>query len=174
MLNIYVDYPSAAEEYKIIKYTTTNYESRLEPLLKKTEILELLSIVRKVRISEDVMKYATTLARMTRVSEQVCDEYCREWLAWGAGPRAAQALIVGGKARAMLSGRFEVTHEDVRSILLPVFRHRIIPNYHAEAEGITTDEIVKNIMMKLPAPGWPPPVQKKKRSIFSRVFARNA
>jgi MoxR-like ATPase len=169
MFMVYVDYPTEEEEYEIMRLTTTRYRAELRQLLTKDEIINLLHIVRKVRISDEVMDYATKIARLTRPKEPDAPDFVREWLAWGAGPRAAQALIIGGKARAILYGRYDVTHEDVRALAPPVLRHRIIPNFHAEAEGISTDYVTERLIRHIPAPGYEP-IKKKKR-LLSRLFA---
>jgi len=169
MFMVYVDYPSEEEEYEILRLTTTRYTAELHQLLTKEQIINLLQIVRKVRISDEVMDYATKIARLTRPKDEDSPEFVKEWLAWGAGPRAAQALIVGGKARAMLYGRYDVTYEDIRALVHPVLRHRIIPNFHAEAEGITADYVIEKLIRHIPAPDYKP--IEKKRAFFSRLFA---
>jgi MoxR-like ATPase len=171
MFMVYVDYPAEEEEYEIMRLTTTRYRTELRQLLTKDQIISLLQIVRKVRISDEVMDYATRIARLTRPKEPEAPQFVREWLAWGAGPRAAQALIVGGKARAMLYGRYDVSFEDVRALTHPVLRHRIIPNFHAEAEGITADQVIEKLIRHIPAPDYEPAGRRVRKSIFSRLFA---
>jgi MoxR-like ATPase len=169
MFMVYVDYPDEQEEYEILRLTTTRYHAELHQLLSKEEIIDLIQIVRKVRISDDVLEYATKFARLSRPPNTESPPFIREWLSWGAGPRAAQALILGGKARAMLYGRFDVKFEDVHAIVHPVMRHRIIANFHAEAEGVTTDDVIDMLLDYLPYPGME--VKKETRPPFwSRLF----
>jgi MoxR-like ATPase len=169
MFMVYVDYPDLDEEYDILRLTTTRYRSELSQLLSKEEIIDLIRIVRKVRISDEALDYATRLARFTRPKNADAPAFIREWLSWGAGPRAAQALILGAKARSMLYGRFDVKYEDVHAIVHPVMRHRIIPNFHAEAEGVSADDVIDMLLDFLPYPGME--VKKEQKpSFWSRFF----
>ena len=120
------------------------------------------------------MKYVIDLVRATRIKTDQAHWYAQENLSWGAGPRAPQMLIMGGKARSILYGRMEVTPDDVRSILLPVMRHRIICNFAAESEGISTDVVMREIMKDIPAPdGWHLQFQtKQKKGFFARLFGK--
>jgi MoxR-like ATPase len=151
MFNIFVDYPDEAEELDIVKLTTATYEAELEPVLTGEDILNLQDIVRRVPVSDHVVKYALRLTRATRVTKPDAPEYIKEWLSWGAGPRASQYLILGGKARALLKGRFYVSSEDIRAVAHPVLRHRIITNFTAEAKGIKPDDIVDRLIADIPA-----------------------
>jgi len=169
MFMVYVDYPDESEEYDILRLTTTRYQAKLEQLLSKEEIVDLIQIVRKVRIPDHVLDYATKLARFTRPTNPDAPAFIREWLSWGAGPRSAQALILGAKARSMLYGRFDVSYEDIHAIVHPVMRHRIIPNFHAEAEGIAADDVIDMLLDFLPYPGMPVK-QVKKTSFWSKFF----
>ena len=171
MFMVYVDYPTTDEEYEILRLTTTRYTAELHQLLTKEEILDLIGTVRKVRISDEVMEYATKFARLTRPKETDAPQFIREWLSWGAGPRAAQSLILGAKARAMLYGRFDVRFEDIHAIVHPVLRHRIIPNFHAEAEGVTSDDVIDMLTEYLPYPGYVPK-KEEKPSIWSRLLKK--
>jgi MoxR-like ATPase len=169
MFMVYVDYPDKKEEYEILRLTTTRYIAKLEPLLTKEEIISLMNLVLKVRVPDEVNRYAVALARLTRPKELDAPEFVKEYVAWGVGPRAPQALILGSKARAMLNGRYEITAEDVRSLVHPVFRHRLITNFHADAEGISSDHIIAQLINTTPAPDKP--IQQKKRSFFARLFS---
>lgn len=166
MFMVYVDYPSPEEEFKIVRLTTTTYDAHLKPLLRREQILELMALVRKVEVPDEVTQYAVEIGRRTRPKEPDAPEYVREYLAWGAGPRAPQALTLAGKARAMLNGRYTVTPEDIRSLVHPVLRHRLVLNFHAEAEGITTDNIISRIVEDTPAPDRPIPTKSLKRRFF--------
>ncbi len=151
MFNIFVDYPEEDEELAIIKLTTADYEAELREVLSAEEIRELQEIVRRVPVADHVIEYVLKLTRMTRVTKPEAPDYIRKWVSWGAGPRASQYLILGGKARALLEGRFYVSTEDIRAVAHPVLRHRIITNFAAEAEGITPDRIIDRMLETVPA-----------------------
>ncbi len=151
MFNIFVDYPSEQEELDIIKLTTATYEADLEKVLSGEDILSLQEIVRRVPVADHVINYCLKLTRMTRVTKPEAPEFVKKWVSWGAGPRASQYLILGGKARALLSGRFYVSTDDIRAVAHPVLRHRIITNFSAEAEGITPDKIIDMLIDEVPA-----------------------
>ncbi len=151
MFKIFVDYPSEEEEMEVMRKTTAPQKHELSEVLNAEQIIELQQIVRRVPVSEHVLAYATSLVRATRVRypDQV-PEFIRNSLSWGAGPRAAQNLILGGKARAILNGRFFVATEDVQAVAHPVLRHRLITNFGADAEGITTDTVVDKLLEAMP------------------------
>jgi len=151
MYMIHVDYPTEAEELEIMKLTTSGFESKLTPMLDGHRIIELQEIARRVPIADHVIKYAMSLARATRVSKGGVPDFVREWVQWGAGPRASQYLIIGAKAHAVLQGRYYVTIQDIKAVAHPVLRHRIITNFSAEAEGVTTDKIVDKLLEVIPA-----------------------
>ncbi len=150
MFNIMVDYPTEPEEMAIMKLTTSPFDMKLDKVLSRDEIQHLQEIVRRVPIADVVIKYAIALARMTRVSTGRVPEFIKEWLSWGAGPRAPQYLIIGAKARAVLQGRYYVSIDDIKAVAHPVLRHRIITNFSAEAEGITTDKIIDKLIEVTP------------------------
>ena len=150
MFEIFVDYPSEAEELDILRLTTAELADSVDRILTGEDILRLQSIVRRVPIAEHVMKYAMELVRKTRVQKEAAPDYIKEWVTWGAGPRAGQYLILGGKARAILSGRHYVSCEDIQSVAHPVLRHRIITNFNAEAEGVKPDQIVDRLIEDTP------------------------
>jgi len=150
MFMVLVDYPEEHEEFEIARLTTTVQNVKLEPILGAEEILNLQDIVRRVPVSDHVIRYAMRLARATRPLKGDAPDFVREWVRWGAGPRATQFLILGGKARAVLNGRYYVSCEDVASVAVPVLRHRIITNFNAEAEGITPDHIVAKLLEHIP------------------------
>lgn len=152
MFKILIDYPNRDEERAIIKTTTVDYEPELKPILSGRQILQLQRVVRRIPISDHVIDYVLNLVRSSRPSEDGTPDFVREWVEWGAGPRAAQYLILGAKARAALHGRVNVSCNDVRAIAPPVLRHRIIPNFNAEAEGITAEDIVLKLLDTIPAP----------------------
>ncbi len=149
MFNILVDYPTEEEEVQIMKRTTTLIEAKVESVLSGADILKLQDIVRRVPISDEVIRYVLRLTRATRVSKPEAPQFVKDLLAWGAGPRASQYLILGAKARALLQGRYYVSAEDIRSVAHPVLRHRILTNFSAEAEGITSDKIVDRLLAEV-------------------------
>jgi len=146
MFKVFVRYPSFEEEYRIAETTTAGVVPSVEPVLASDEILRLQEIVRRVPVPPHVIEYALHLVRGTRVGEEGAAHFVNEWVTWGAGPRAVQYLLLGGKARAGLDGRTFVTTDDVRAVAHPVLRHRIITNFQAESEGITPDAIVDRLL----------------------------
>jgi MoxR-like ATPase len=153
MFNIRVNYPTEADEFKIIDSTTSAHRPQLERVITANEILTMQELVLKVPAAQHVIRYAGKLARITRpkpnpgepVNKDVPD-FVKKYVSFGAGPRAGQSLILAAKARAILYGRTYVAIDDVRAVAPPVLRHRIITNYHAEAEGITSDEIIARLL----------------------------
>ena len=150
MFKVFVRYPSFSEEFEIAARTTGLQHDEVRPVLSGEQILDLQHLVRKVPASDHVIKYALAVVRQTRVGEPGVSKWVREWLSWGAGPRAVQNLILGGKARALLHGRAHVTTGDVRVLAAPVLRHRILTNFTAASEGITTDDVVKRLVEETP------------------------
>jgi MoxR-like ATPase len=158
MFNILVDYPEEDEEYKIVEATTGTTFPQLERVLSATDILEMQDIVRKVPVAPYVIRYAMKFTRWTRKGSRVgtskdqgdVPDFVRDYVTWGAGPRASQFLILAAKARAVLHGRYYVSCEDVRAVAPAVLRHRIITNFNAEAEGIKPDDIVRRLTDLIP------------------------
>ncbi len=143
MLNILVDYPEEDEEFDIVRLTTsTVVKPNVSKVLSGADILELQEIVRKVPVADHVARYAVRLARMTRRGKEEVPDFIRDYVSWGAGPRASQYLVLAAKARAVLHGRYYVSTEDIRAVAGPVLRHRIVTNFNAEAEGLKPDDIV--------------------------------
>jgi len=153
MYKIVVDYPEKSEEIEILRRTTTNYSDPPAKVLAGADIIRYQAIVREVLVREDIYDYVVRLVQATRVSKDYCLPYAKEWLSWGAGPRACQNLILGAKAQAFFGGRAHITVDDVRAVAAPVLRHRIIVNYAAVAEGISADSIVTHLVKDIPAPG---------------------
>jgi MoxR-like ATPase len=152
MFSIALDYPKEEEEYRILRMTTSKYKGEVGKVLNRSEVMEAMEIVRRIGASDVMLRYAMALSRATRSTEDGAPAFIREWLNWGCGPRATQALILGAKARAMLAGRYEVSAEDVRAVVPAVLRHRAIISYHAESDGLTLDEIIEELMESVPAP----------------------
>jgi MoxR-like ATPase len=150
MFNIYVDYPDEEEEFKIVEATTTAHKPQLERVLSAPDILEMQDIVRKVPVAPYVIRYAMKFTRLTRKDKGEVPDFIRDYVTWGAGPRASQYLVLGAKARAVLHGRYYVSCEDIRAVAAPVLRHRIITNFNAEAEGIKPDDIVRRLSEIIP------------------------
>jgi MoxR-like ATPase len=146
MFNILVDYPEEHEELDIVKLTTSNQRPNLAKVLSGADILELQDIVRKVPVADHVSRYAVRLTRMTRREKGEVPDFIRDYVSWGAGPRASQYLVLAGKSRAVLFGRYHVSTDDIRAVAGPVLRHRIITNFNAEAEGLKPDDIVKRLI----------------------------
>ncbi len=153
MFNIWVDYPTEPDENVIVKETTQLAKLKPRKVLGKAEILALQDIVRRVPVSDHVVKYATRLVRATRPETPGAPKFIRDWIYCGAGPRACQYLILGAKARAVLDGRANVSCNDVRSAALPVMRHRMFTNFNADSEGITTVEIIRRLLEAVGEPG---------------------
>ncbi len=147
MFQVFVDYPSADEEFEIVRQTTATFSPQIGKVLTQDDILSLQQTVRKVPVADHVIRYAMQLVRLTRRGQGGdVPDFVTKYVSWGAGPRASQYLILGAKARAMLHGRAYVSRDDVRAIAAPVLRHRIVTNFNAEADGITTDEIVRRLI----------------------------
>jgi len=150
MFKIFVDYPSEEEEFQVVKLTTAPFKPTLSKTLSSEDIIALQDIVRRVPVADHVIRYAMKLVRLTRVSKGDCPKFMQDNVSWGAGPRASQYLILGGKARAILQGRYHVSTEDIAAVALPALRHRIITNFNAEAEGINSDKIIKQLLDFVP------------------------
>jgi MoxR-like ATPase len=154
MFNVVIDYPSADEERRILAATTAGDEPAMQVVASGEEIERLHGIVRDVPAAANVVDYAARLVRATRPAgpaEDGAPEFVRRWVKWGAGPRAGQALILGGKARALLDGRSVVAPEDIRALAPPVLRHRVLLNFQAEADGIDPDHVVSRLLDAVPA-----------------------
>jgi MoxR-like ATPase len=126
---------------------------KLEPVISAADILRIQEIVRDVLVAEPVATYAVRLARATRPTDPSSTADTRRWLAWGAGPRACQSLLLGAKARALLDGRPNVSFADIRAVAKPVLRHRLVASFTAESEGVTTDRVIDGILQSLPEAG---------------------
>ncbi len=150
MFKVYVDYPSFDEEFDIARRTTTLPSDNIQPVLTAEEILDLQRTVREVPVTDHVIRYALSLVRQTRVGRPGTPDFVQDMVSWGAGPRAVQFLILGGKARALLTGRTHVSTDDIQALAKPVLRHRMVVNFAAESEGITADEIVQRLVAITP------------------------
>ncbi len=157
MFNVKISYPSEDEEVEIIRRTTSAHESKPLPVLTGPDVLRVQELVREAPVAEHVIRYALRLVRATRIKEPtVKPKMVTDYLAWGAGPRASQYLILAAKAKAILSGSFHVTPEHIRAVAPPVLRHRIITNFNAEADNVTTDDVVDALLREIPVEGAGP------------------
>ena len=152
MLNILIDYPKKEEEIEIVKNTTGEERSAPTSLMDGSQITRVQKIVRRVPVSDHVIRYAAELVRATRPGTEETPDFINEWVEWGAGPRAAQYLILGAKARAVINGRVNVSCGDVRSVAHPVLRHRIFTNFNADSEGVTVEDVIDRLVDNLPEP----------------------
>jgi MoxR-like ATPase len=152
MFQIAVTYPSRDEELTIMRQTTSDKAPALERVLSAERIMRLQDLVRQVIVADHVFQYAVDLVRASRPKEPGAPKFLSELVSWGAGPRASQYLILAGKARALLHGRLHVSTQDIKEIAYPVLRHRLITTFHADAEGITTDQIIERLLKEIPLP----------------------
>jgi MoxR-like ATPase len=150
MFLVKVDYPKRDEEREIVQRTTSAHSAKLEGVISGAEIMACQETVRKVLVPDHVMDFVLDVVRKTRPKEAGVPAFVKELIGWGAGPRACQQWILGGKVRAVLQGRFHVTLDDVVALAVPVLRHRIVPTFNAEAEGITVDEIIQKVLDATP------------------------
>ena len=151
MFKIFVDYPSFDEEFEVARQTTTATTNEVETVLTAEEIVSLQQVVREVPVSDHVIRYALSLVRQTRIGHPGIPEFVSDSIAWGAGPRAVQFLILGGKARALLHGRTHVSTEDIQALAKPVLRHRIVVNFAAESDGVTSDDVIQQLVEVTPS-----------------------
>lgn len=149
MFNLWLDYPTVKEEVQIVRSTTSMYAPSLKHILNRDEILFFQELVRRVPVAENVLEYAVNVVTKTRPGESTSPQFIKEWLRWGAGPRASQYLILGAKTRAILDGRHTPDIEDVRKVVAPVLRHRIVPNFNAEAESVTPIQIIEKLLQAI-------------------------
>ena len=150
MFKVFVHYPSFDEEFEVARRTTASQSNNVSPVLSGEEILNLQRIVREVPVSDHIIRYALSLVRQTRVRSPGVPDFVEEMVGWGAGPRAVQFLILGGKARALLHGRTHVSTDDIQALAKPVLRHRVVVNFAAESDGITQDDIIDRLLAVTP------------------------
>ncbi|MBN2295528.1 MAG: MoxR family ATPase, partial [Pirellulales bacterium] len=155
MFNIKVDYPSVDEEERILASTTRSEKVEIRKVLSGKAIVNLQKLVGSVAVSQYIVQYVSRLVRATRPKDESAPEYVKELVDWGAGPRAGQFLIHGGKALAAMEGRFSVAIEDVQKVAVPVLRHRISTNFQAQAEGLTTEDLIERLIRETPPPVIP-------------------
>ncbi len=146
-MQINVNYPNHDQEIEIVEETTSSKKAEIKKILSCSDITELQDIVRKVPVAKAVLEFAINLTRLSRPGFPRSPEFVSKWISWGAGPRASQSLILAAKANCLLHGRFAVSREDIIKVAFPVLRHRLVLNFQAQAEGITSDEIIKRLLV---------------------------
>jgi MoxR-like ATPase len=146
MFNVWLDYPSFKEELQVVKLTTTNTQVQLNKILSAEEIVFFQELIRKIPVADNVIEYAVKLVNKTRLNSEFSADITKKYLQWGAGPRASQYLIIGAKCHAAINGKFSPDIEDVIAITNPILRHRIVRNYKAEAEGVSVEDIIKQLL----------------------------
>ncbi len=152
MFNVWVDYPKRSEEMEIVKATTAGPRGEPQRVISGEEVLKLQEITRRVPVSDHLVGYATDLARASRPGSPEAPQFVKDFVAWGAGPRAAQYLVIGAKARAILMGRYNVSCDDVRAMALPVLRHRIFTNFNADSEGVGVVQVIERLLKHVKEP----------------------
>jgi MoxR-like ATPase len=152
LFDIRIGYPGVDDEVAILRVTTGITRAPLQPVIDATEARALQRLAREVPAADPALRYAAALARATRPDASEATDLVKRYVRWGAGPRAGQALILGAKAAALLAGRFAVAPEDIRRVARPVLRHRVLPNFAAEAEGVSSERIVEDLLARVGAP----------------------
>jgi MoxR-like ATPase len=147
MFNLWLDYPSFDEEVKIVQTTTSEYIPKLNKIVTADEIISFQELIRKVPVADNVIEYAVKTSNTTRPNSSISPKFIKDWVSWGAGPRASQYLILAAKTSAVIKGRFTPNIDDVKLAMIPVLRHRIITNFSAEAEGINSVEVIKRLLV---------------------------
>ena len=145
MFNLWLEYPSVEEEIKVVQTTTSEYKPILNKVVSSDELIIFQDLVRKVPVAPNVIQFAVKVSNMTRPINGNAPKYVKDWVTWGAGPRASQYLVMAAKTRAIIQGRFTPNIDDIKASMLPVLRHRIITNFSAEAEGISSIDVIKRV-----------------------------
>ena len=169
MFNVFVNYPSEVEEFDIVRLTTQPRKVELKHVLSAEDVLALQELVRKVPVADHVVKYAIRLVRQTRLGQADTPKFVKDYVSWGAGPRASQTLVLAGKARALLLGRYYVSTEDIRQVAYPALRHRVLTNFNAEAEGVKPDDIIRMLIEHTPRDAE----DEKTAASLPKVFAQD-
>jgi MoxR-like ATPase len=146
MFNVWLDYPKYEDELTVVQNTTTNRDVKLETVITGEEILFYQDLIRRIPINDNVLEYAVKLAVRTRPNTEMAPDIVNKYLQWGAGPRASQYLVIGAKTHAVLNGKYSPDIEDIQAVSKPILRHRIVKNYKAEAEGITVENIIEELI----------------------------
>ena len=146
MFNVWLDYPKLEDEYQVVKSTTSNSKVELKKIMSAEEILYFQDLVRRIPVADNVLEYAVKLATKTRPNTEHAAEVANKYLSWGAGPRASQYLVIGAKCHSLIKGKYSPDIEDVKAVAAAILRHRIVRNYKAEAEGVSVDKIIEELM----------------------------
>lgn len=146
MFKVLLDYPDYEDEFKVGQMTTVDRELSIEPVLHGEDLVRYQSLIRRIPVADHVIHYALNLVRATRVDKDYASEHIKPWLNWGAGPRALQFLLLGGKVNAAFAGRKHVTSDDIKAVAKPVLRHRLVTNFSADSEGITSDHLIEKLL----------------------------
>jgi len=149
MLNLWLDYPSFDDEVRIVRNTTSARDTRAEAIITREDLMRYQQLVREAPVADNVIEYAVSLVGKTRPGREGAPEFVTNYLSYGAGPRASQYLILGAKALALLDGRLTPLIDDVNRMAVPVLRHRIVPNFNAEAEGISTVDLIERLLSEM-------------------------
>jgi MoxR-like ATPase len=152
MFNVMMDYLPEDDEVQVVMRTTGGPGAAIEPLFTGADVLKFHELIRQTPIAEEIVRYAVRLAASSRPRQASTPDFINEWVTWGAGTRAGQFLVLGGKARALLAGRAHVTVEDIQALALPTLRHRILLNYRAEAEGVRVDSVIQRLVDAVKTP----------------------
>ncbi|MEK6237720.1 MAG: AAA family ATPase [Planctomycetales bacterium] len=152
MFNVIIDYLPEEDEVEVVKRTTSSRPEPIEALFTGEDVMQFQEMVRRVPAADEIHQYAVRLAAASRPGQENSPDFVDQWISWGAGLRAAQCLVLGGKARALLQGRAHVSPDDVRALIHPVMRHRVLINYRAEAEGVNVETVVNRLLETVPAP----------------------
>ena len=169
MFNVLVSYPTEQEEFDIVRLTTAPRQVDLKQILTAEEVLTLQELVRKVPVADYVIRYALKLTRQTRLNQPDTPKFIKDYVSWGAGPRASQYLVLAGKARALLQGRYHVSTDDIKAVAYPTLRHRVLTNFNAEAEGIRPDDIIRMLIEQTPREGD----EARQAAALPKVFAQS-
>jgi MoxR-like ATPase len=146
MFNVWLDYPTLAEEIKVVKNTTSDIKIELDKIINEQEIVYFQDLIRKIPIADNVLEYAVKLATKTRPNTDLATTEVNKYLSWGAGPRASQFLVLGAKCNAVFNGKYSPDIEDVKAVATSILRHRIVRNYKAEADGISVEDIINSLL----------------------------
>jgi MoxR-like ATPase len=152
MFHIVIEHPPEEEEFEVVRTTTSILEPQFERPVSGADLVAFQRLVRRVPVADPVMRYALSLVRASRPKSPTCPDSVKKWIAFGASVRAAQYLVLGSKARALTSGRYHVSFEDIRALAHPVLRHRVLTNFHAQSEGLTSDTLIDRLLEAVPAP----------------------
>jgi MoxR-like ATPase len=146
MFSIKLDYPTFEEEVQVVKNTTSNSDVIVNPLFNSQEIIDFQQLIRRIPVADNVVEYAVTLVSKTRPDNSLSNDYVKNYIDWGAGPRASQNLILAAKANAAFNGKFSPDSEDVKAVAIGILRHRVVKNYKADAEGISIEKIIDSLL----------------------------